>query len=91
MVHSCDVPRYYFHVFNAVEVSDDEGQPFADLAAAKVQARETAAELICEELKAGRRIHPDHRIEVVDEKGQVVHVLRFGDLIVGGPGEEPAA
>ena len=75
------MPRYYFHIFNDMEVRDDDGQQLRDVAAARKEARDAAADLIRDEIKAGRKIHPDHRIEIEDERGHMVAVLRFGDLI----------
>jgi hypothetical protein len=77
------MPRYFFHVLNEIEARDEHGQFFADLDEAVTEARETAADLIRDEIRAGRQIHPDHRIEIEDERGYVAHVLRFGDLIAG--------
>lgn len=74
------MPQYFFHVLNEIEVRDEDGQFFTDLDQAVDEARDTAADLIRDEIRAGRQIHPDHRIEIEDEHGQLVHVLRFGDL-----------
>ena len=78
------MPHYFFHVLNEIEARDEDGQYFADLDEAVAEARETAADLIRDEIRGGRQIHPDHRIEIEDEQGQVVFVLRFGDLLAGG-------
>lgn len=78
------MPQYFFHVLNEIEARDEHGQFFSDLDEAVTEARETAADLIRDEIRAGRQIHPDHRIEIEDDRGRVVHVLRFGDLVAGG-------
>ena len=54
---------------------------------AVAEARETAADLIRDEIRAGRQIQPHHRIEIEDEQGRVVHVLRFGDLFARARGD----
>lgn len=77
------MPRYYFHVFNEMETRDDDGQEFSGPDAARKEARDAAADLIREEIRAGRPICPDHRIEIEDEQRQLIDVLRFGDLIAG--------
>lgn len=79
------MPHYFFHVLNDIEVRDEHGQFFAGLDEAVAEARETAADLIRDEIRAGRQIQPDHRIEIEDEQGRVVHVLRFGDLFARVP------
>jgi hypothetical protein len=85
------MPQYFFHVLNDIESRDDDGQFFTDLDEAVSEARETAADLIRDEIRAGRKIHPDHRIEIEDEQSRVVHVLRFGDLFARAPGDGRAA
>lgn len=77
------MPQYFFHVLNDIEARDEHGQFFADLDEAVTEARETAADLIRDEIRAGRLLHPNHRIEIEDEQGRAVHVLRFGDLVAG--------
>jgi hypothetical protein len=81
------MPQYFFHVLNDIESRDDDGQFFTNLDEAVTEARETAADLIRDEIRAGRQIHPDHRIEIEDEQSRVVHVLRFGDLFARSPGD----
>jgi len=73
--------RFYFNVYNSETTLDDEGSDLPGTAEAEVEARAVAADLIREEILAGRRVHPEHRIEVEDADRQVVHVLRFGELI----------
>lgn len=77
------MPQYFFHVLNDIEARDEHGQFFTDLDEAIVEARETAADLIRDEIRAGRQIQPNHRIEIEDEDERVVHVMRFGDLVAG--------
>jgi hypothetical protein len=85
------MPRYFFHVLNDIESREEDGQEFPDLDAAKAEARATAADLIRDEIRAGRLLHPDHRIEIEDGRGHVLHVLRFGDLVAGAGSEERGA
>ena len=73
--------HFYFNVYNTATTLDDVGSDLPGLAEAKAEARNAAADLIREEILAGRPLHRDHRIEVEDEAHHVVHVLRFDELI----------
>ena len=73
--------QFYFNVYNSETTLDDVGSDLPGLSEAKAEARSAAADLIREEILAGRQLHRDHRIEVEDETRQVVHVLRFDELI----------
>jgi hypothetical protein len=73
--------RFYFNVYNTETTLDDVGSELAGLPEAKAEARTAAADLIREEILAGRPLHLHHRIEVEDEGHEVVHVLRFDELI----------
>ena len=74
--------KYYFNVYNNETTIDEVGLDLASLAEAQEEARTAAADMIREEIQAGRRLHRDHRIEVQDAQGRVVHVLCFGELVV---------
>ena len=75
------VPRFYFHLYNDIETSDEEGVELADLKAARlvalINARFTAAESIKEE---GHFV-PTHRIDIENEQGQVLDTVYFGDAV----------
>ena len=75
------MPQFYFNVYNTETTLDDTGIDLAGLPEAEAEASTAAADLIREEILGGRRIHRDHRIEVQDEARQVVHVLKFDELI----------
>jgi len=72
---------FYFNVYNTETTLDDVGSELSGLPEAKCEARNAAADLIREEILAGRSLHRDHRIEVEDEAHHVVHVLRFEELV----------
>ena len=61
------MPRYHFHVIDAVKVFDPEGVTLPDERAAQHYARRTASNF--------RRIleGQEFKIRVTDEKGQVVY------------------
>lgn len=75
------MPHYHLHLFNDVDVIDQEGCDFADLFAAKAQAIMSARDLMAEHLKAGKPIDVSHRIDVADDTGKVLATIPFRELI----------
>ena len=75
------MPRYYFNLFNDVDVMDDEGAELSDLEAARHMAYESAAELVGEQIVQQKLINPGHYIQVLDENRATVFTLVFADLI----------
>jgi hypothetical protein len=72
------MPRFYFHVFNDVTATDEEGIELPDAGAAREQALESARELVCESIHKGE-LNLDHRIEVTDEAGGKVLTISYRD------------
>jgi hypothetical protein len=75
------VPRYFFHIFDDLDVSDDEGSQFADLKTARVFGVQNARALMCEALRVEGRINLNHRIDIEDEQGRVVGRVHFADAV----------
>ncbi|ATY34144.1 DUF6894 family protein [Sphingomonas psychrotolerans] len=75
------MPRYYLNLFNDVDAMDEEGSDFPDLGKARSAAMEAARELIADHVTKARPVDLGHRIEVTDEKGQVLVVVRFREVI----------
>jgi hypothetical protein len=73
------MPRYFFHVFDILWSHDEEGEELPSLQAAVVQARHIARELLVEDEESGSAAL-DSFIEVADEHGKTVHVVRFRDV-----------
>ena len=75
------MPRFYFHIYDEVDLLDEEGIEMADAPTARAAAMAGARAMICDEVKKG---HLDlrHRIEVEDESGGAVLTLTFGDAVV---------
>jgi hypothetical protein len=72
------MPRYFFHVFDGTMWSrDDEGDEFPDVVAAIQEAAHVARELLDDD---GGPYKADFRMEVADEHGKVVHVIRSHDV-----------
>ena len=74
------MPRYYFHLHNAIEATDEEGTVLPDLDAAKAHAIECARELMSDEIRRGR-INLNHWIGIEDEQGAQLLAVRFGDCV----------
>ena len=73
--------RFFFNLFNDLAILDEEGMDLPDIGAAKRQARSAAAGLIAEQVGFGKRLNPEHSIEVQDEERRVVYTLSFRELI----------
>jgi len=74
------LPHYFTHFYNSELLCDRDGQDFPSLRQAKEAARRTASELIAEHIVEGTKVNLGHRLDVMDETGQIVFVLRFADL-----------
>ena len=70
--------RYYFHLHDDLETFDDEGLELKNAAAAREVAVKIVRELICDDVKAGR-VALDHRIDIADQSGAVIDVVKFRD------------
>ena len=73
--------RYFFDLRNDVDVNDEEGCLFPDLAAAVAHARTEAREMICASVESERHVDLRHRIEVREETGTVAAVVHFEDAV----------
>lgn len=73
--------RYFFHLRNDLNVDDQEGVELPNLAAALDHAVRSAVEMAAVSVVDHRHINLGHRIEVADETGTVLEVVRFGDVV----------
>jgi hypothetical protein len=85
------VPRFYFDLFNDITTVDEEGLDLPDEAAARKQAWTAAAQLIADQLAAGERLNPNHRIEVRDDQGRAAYTLYYRDLVEPEESAGPSA
>ncbi len=74
------MPRYFFHVYDDVIAQDEEGAELPNLAAARLNALRGARELIADQVRRGYRVR-SHWIDVVDEQGEKVLTITFGDAV----------
>lgn len=75
------MPRFHFHLYNAVTVRDDEGRELVDLMAAKLAAIDSARRLIADDVVARGEVTLSHRIEIEDGRGDLALTVRFGDAV----------
>jgi hypothetical protein len=75
------VPRFYFHLFNDIEVPDEEGMELPNLDAARACAVEQARGMMGELVKSDARIVLDHRIDIEDVGQRVLDSVIFRDII----------
>jgi hypothetical protein len=74
------VPRFYFHLRNDLSVDDEEGMEAPDLASARQYALWNARSIAAENVYKGR-LNLGHRIDIADEKQQIVSTVTFGDAV----------
>jgi hypothetical protein len=75
------MPRFFFHLHNDLEVLDAEGNEFPSAEAARRQAEREARVMASEAILSKGRLVLSHSIEVTDESGGQVAVVRFGDVV----------
>lgn len=74
------MPLFFFHIFDDLDLIDEEGIDMTDAAAARVAAVAGARGMMSEQVKTGH-LSLHHRIEVVDEGGGAVLTLPFADAV----------
>lgn len=79
------MPRFHLNVSNDDVTLDANGIDRPDLDAAEREAVRGARELIADNVIAGRPVHQSHRVEIADGYGNVLHIVRFGDMIELAP------
>lgn len=74
------VPRYFFNVYNDATSLDEEGCELPDLEAARAHAIQGARSLMSDTLKEGRLVL-SHHIAIVDERGELLLDVTFGEAV----------
>lgn len=75
------MPRFFFHIEDGDRFPDDEGAVLPDAMAARRVALVGAREIIAEDLKQGKGLSLDDRIEVQDESGRIVVIVTFREAV----------
>lgn len=70
------MPRYFFNVHDGTSILDEEGTELPDIYTAQAQAIRTSGEIL-RDLGARLWDGAEWRVEVANERGEVLFVLRF--------------
>jgi hypothetical protein len=68
------MPRFYFHLLNDIDASDDEGVELPDMEAARAETAKDPGKVM---------LH--HRIDIENEEGAVLDTVHFGDAVTVQP------
>ena len=71
------MPRFYFHLYNAVNIRDDDGRELPTLEAAKAEATQACRAIMADDLRNEGQITLSHRIEIQGDDGATQLVLPF--------------
>lgn len=74
------MPRYFFNVYDDIVALDEEGVELPNVQAARLHAVAGARDLIVAQVKHGYLVR-SHWIDVVDERGEVVLSITFGEAL----------
>jgi hypothetical protein len=80
-MHSPNMARYYFNLYNDHTAIDAEGTDLPDDAAAHERAIREARYMAAESVKSYGHLVKHHRIAVVNQAGEEVATVRFGDVV----------
>ena len=74
------MPHYFFDLYNDVVSRDEEGQDFADVESAMVQAASYAREMAAESVRTGH-LNLAHYIELRNPAGEALGRVTFGEAV----------
>jgi hypothetical protein len=76
--------RYYFHIMKDQErLRDPDGEEFASLACAREEAAQCARDLIAEELRCGRAVPAQWRIQIAHDDETILDTVSFASILNG--------
>lgn len=81
LVGTAGMPRFYFHLHNDEDASDEGGRELPDLEAARGYAVSMARFEVAEAAKRDGQIFLSHRIDIADEDGTVLGTVHFRDAV----------
>lgn len=79
------MPRFYFHLHNDIDASDEGGKELPDLDAARSCAISMARCEVAEAATRDGRIVLSRRIDIEDENGAVLATVHFRDAVKVAP------
>ena len=71
------MPHFYFHLYNAVTVHDEEGRELSSLEEAKAQAIVACRAIMAEDVRKEGQITLSHRIDIHNGKGVMQLAVPF--------------
>ena len=74
------MPRFFFHLHDEMDVTDDEGAELVDLDAATECAVQNVRAIASEQVRSGY-LNLGHRIDVEDEAGQALATATFKSAV----------
>jgi hypothetical protein len=75
------MPRYFFHLHDGDElVPDEEGRYFPDLDHALEEARQSARDILAEQLRLGQKLDGQF-IEIANDDGEVLDYVTFRSVV----------
>ena len=75
------MPRFFFHLYNAVTVHDDVGRELPSLEEAKFEATRACRAIMAEDVRTEGHITLSHHIDIHDNDGEVRLALPFGACV----------
>ncbi len=75
------MPRFFFHIADGDRFPDEEGAILPDVTAARKLALVGAREIVADDLKQGKNLSLNDRIEIQDESGSIVAVVTFREAV----------
>jgi hypothetical protein len=75
------MPRFYLHLWNDLDVPDNEGIELPDVEAARERAAADARFTLGQTVMDEGKINLTHRIEIEDEQGRVLDTVWFRDVV----------
>jgi hypothetical protein len=73
--------RYFFTIYNDLVTEDEEGADFVGVQEARAAAVRAARGLMAAHVVEKGRIDLSHRIDIADDKGEVVASVSFGEAL----------
>src|SRR5262249_37635802 len=82
--------HYYFHILTDAERHrDPDGEECSSLDSAREEATQSARDLIAEELRCGREVPSQSRIQIALEDEAIVETVAFTSLLLDHKGSPP--
>jgi hypothetical protein len=73
--------RFFFHLHDDVDTSDEEGTELPDLTSARKHAQAEAVHMAAASITEHQRLFGEHRIDVEDQGGEVLFSVFFREVV----------